>query len=76
MPPPALTPPARPAAPAASPTGAPLIQPKAVPALLAIGCAAAAAAFYLPDGSTADRIAEAVVSVLSFLGLASPGLRR
>jgi hypothetical protein len=60
----------------ASPTGTPLLPPKAVPwVALLVGLAATGAAIF-PADSVAGKVCTVLVGLGGVLGVASPGLRR
>lgn len=60
----------------ASPTGVPWVPPKVVPFLLVLAGVAGGVAYWAPDGGAVDAIAKGALAILSFVGIASPGLRR
>lgn len=59
-----------------SPTGNPLLPPKAVPFLIVLVLLAEGLAQVLPQHTIGAKIAHGVAALGTVLGLASPGLRR
>lgn len=59
-----------------SPTGQPILPPKAVPWLIALVGAAWTATEVLPPHTIAYKVAWGIAGIGALLGIASPGMRR
>lgn len=61
---------------APSPTGTPILPPKAVPWLVALVGLASVGVATLPDYTVGHKVAMVIVGLGALFGIASPGLRR